>query len=220
MAMTKNEVLELLVNTKIVPLFYQGDIDIAKQLVAACHAGGARVIEFTNRGEQAVEVFRELSPYCKRSFPDLASGVGSIANTEQAELFLELGADFLVSPFIKESLALYANERDVLWSGGCGSITEMQTAFEWGVPLLKLFPGNIYGPAMIKAAKAPCPWLKIMPTGGVKPEEDNLKSWFSAGASCVGMGSQLFVKNDDGSFNYDAITDKVALSVNVSSLFD
>ena len=209
-----------MLKTKIVPLFYQGDIDIAKKLVDACHAGGARVIEFTNRGEQAIEVFRELSLYCKRSFPDLAIGVGSIANTDQAERFLSLGADFLVSPFIKESLAKYANERDVLWSGGCGSITEMQTAYEWGVPLLKLFPGNIYGPAMIKAAKAPCPWLNIMPTGGVKPEEDNLNGWFSAGASCVGMGSQLFVKNEDGSFNFEAIQEKVALSAHVSSLFD
>lgn len=208
-----------MLETKIVPLFYQSDVEIAKQLVTACYRGGARVIEFTNRGEQAYEVFEKLSAFCKKRYPDLAIGIGSIATEEQARLFTSKGADFLVSPFIKKELADFAHNEGILWSGGCGSITEMQTAYDWGVSLIKLFPGNIYGPAMIKGAKAPCPWLKIMPTGGVKPEEENLAQWFGAGASCVGMGSQLFVKKTDGSFDYEAIRDKVLLSVEIAQRY-
>jgi 2-dehydro-3-deoxyphosphogluconate aldolase / (4S)-4-hydroxy-2-oxoglutarate aldolase len=217
--MDKNKVLELLLSTKIVPLFYEANAETAMQLVAACYKGGARVIEFTNRGDQAKVVFEELATFCKIHYPEMALGIGSIANVDQAKSFLKVGADFLVSPFIKESLALFAKEQGILWTGGCGTLTEMQTAYEWGVPLLKLFPGDIYGPAMIKSSKAPCPWLKIMPTGGVKPEQENLKAWFSSGASCVGMGSQLFVKKPNGEFDFEAIQEKVELSIKISSVY-
>lgn len=214
--MKKDRVIELMLESKVIPLFYNGDSEVAKKLVDACYKGGARVIEFTNRGKQAMSVFSELIAYCAEHYPDMAMGIGSIANTDQANAFLDAGAHFLVSPFIQEDLAQLANERGILWTGGCGTLTEMQTAYNWGVPLLKLFPGGIYGPAMIKNVKAPCPWLTIMPTGGVKPEEDNLKAWFGAGASCVGMGSQLFTKDADGNFDYDEITRKLIFSREVA----
>ena len=211
--MTNSEVLKVLETAPIVPLFYNADPKVACKLIDACYHGGARAIEFTNRGEKAAEVFTAMVEYCKEQYPSMALGVGSIANVEQAELFMNSGADFLVSPFIDKSLADFANSHDIFWTGGCGTLTELQTAYSWGIPLLKLFPGNIYGPGMIKAAKAPCPWLKIMPTGGVKPEEGNLAEWITAGATCVGMGSQLFVKNDDGDFDYARITELLILSI-------
>jgi len=214
--MTNSEVLKVLEAAPVVPLYYNSDPEIACKLMDACYQGGARAIEFTNRGEKAAEVFAVMAEYGKEHYPAMALGVGSIANVEQAELFMKSGADFLVSPFIDKSLADFANSQDIFWTGGCGTLTEMQTAYSWGVPLLKLFPGNIYGPGMIKAAKAPCPWLKIMPTGGVKPEEGNLTGWFSAGATCVGMGSQLFVKNDDGEFDYAQIKEKLMHSLTIA----
>ncbi len=217
--MTREQVLPLMFKTRVIPLFYHSDAEIAQKLVATCYAGGARVIEFTNRGDEALEVFKNLSAYCKENFPDLAIGIGSIANVDQAEQFVLNGADFLVSPFIKKELADYANKLDILWAGGCGTITEMQTAYEWGAPLIKLFPGNIYGAEMIKGAKAPCPWLNIMPTGGVKPDKDNLSEWFLAGASCVGMGSQLFVKKANGEFDYEAIEKKLFLSIKIAQIY-
>ncbi|WP_417590834.1 bifunctional 4-hydroxy-2-oxoglutarate aldolase/2-dehydro-3-deoxy-phosphogluconate aldolase [Owenweeksia hongkongensis] len=215
--MKKEDVIAKMAETKIVPLFYNADAEVAKKLVDACFAGGARVIEFTNRGEKAVEVFENLLAYCNSKYPELALGIGSISSVAQAKQFIEIGAHFLVSPFINEDLAKTASANDIFWTGGCGTITEMQTAYSWGVPLLKLFPGNIFGPAMIKGAKAPCPWLQIMPTGGVEPTEDNLNSWFSAGAMCVGMGSKLFAKKENGEFDYDAIQEKVSISVNIAS---
>ena len=163
-----------------------------------------------------MRVFTAMCKHRDANYPDMALGIGSISTTEQIQNFIDVGADFLVSPFISKSLADFAKSKNIFWTGGCGTLTEMQTAYSWGVPLLKLFPGNIYGPAMIKAAKAPCPWLKIMPTGGVKPEKENLEAWFGAGATCVGMGSQLFTKDENGAYNYASITEKVALSLRIA----
>lgn len=218
--MEKEKIIELMLQTKVIPLFYEGEPSTAEKLVDACYSGGARVIEFTNRGEKAAEVFAYLVHYCNENYQDLALGVGSIANVDQADHFIALGAHFLVSPFIDEEIATKCAELDVFWTGGCATITEMHTADKWGVPLMKAFPGNILGPAFIAAAKAPCPWFKIMPTGGVKPEEENLTAWFSAGASCVGMGSKLFVKNEDGSFDYAKIESLLTQSIQIAQKFN
>lgn len=214
--MNKDTILKLMFETKVIPLFYEADVTIAKKLVEACYEGGARVIEFTNRGDKAAEVFTELIAFCNENYSDLALGIGSIANKEQVDQFVKLGAHFLVSPFISEELANASNAHNILWSGGCATLSEMNRAHSWGVPLMKAFPGNILGPQFIKAAKAPCPYFNIMPTGGVKPTEENLRAWFEAGASCVGMGSQLFVKNEDGSFNIPKITELLKESIAIA----
>lgn len=215
--MEKERIINLMLETKVIPLFYEADTEIARKLLDACYAGGARVIEYTNRGDQAETVFADMVSYCKEKYPELALGVGSISTTEQVNRFVELGAHFLVSPFIDEDIAMECKKLDIFWTGGCATLTEMNTAHKWGVPLMKAFPGNILGPAFIKGAKAPCPWLKIMPTGGVKPEEENLRSWFDAGASCVGMGSKLFLKDEIGNFKYDKITSLLKESIKISN---
>jgi len=216
MVMRNQEIVDVLERAPIVPLYYHEDPATACSLMDACYLGGARALEFTNRGEHAMRVFTAMCKHRDANYPDMALGIGSISTTEQIQNFINVGADFLVSPFISKSLADFAKSKDIFWTGGCGTLTEMQTAYSWGVPLLKLFPGNIYGPAMIKAAKAPCPWLKIMPTGGVKPEKENLEAWFGAGATCVGMGSQLFTKDENGAYNYASITEKVASSLRIA----
>ncbi|MGD1843912.1 MAG: bifunctional 4-hydroxy-2-oxoglutarate aldolase/2-dehydro-3-deoxy-phosphogluconate aldolase [Salibacteraceae bacterium] len=211
--MKKEHVVNLMLQTRVIPLFYEADIVVARQLIDACYAGGARVIEFTNRGNHAPVVFDALINYSKQHYPELALGVGSIANEKQAALFIEMGAHFLVSPFLDEGVSETCRAHDILWSGGCGTLTEMQRAHLMGMPIIKAFPGNVLGPAFVKAAQAPCPWFNIMPTGGVKPEEENLKAWFEAGAKCVGMGSRLFVKDDEGHFQYSKITELLQFSI-------
>jgi len=214
--MNRQSVLNMMFESKIIPLFYNGDKTIARKLVDACAAGGALVIEFTDRGDHAEEVFEDLINYSKEHHPNLALGVGSIATAEQAERFIAKGAHFLVSPFLDKSVAEVCAKYDMLWTGGSATLTEMHTAHSWGVPLMKAFPGNLLGPDFIKAAKAPCPWLNIMPTGGVQPNEENLRSWFDAGASCVGMGSKLFVKDADGNFEFDRITELLKESIKIA----
>lgn len=193
--------------TGIVPVFYHKDIHTAKKVVKACYDGGARLFEFTNRGDFAHEVFGELVKYASKELPGMIIGIGSVSEEATAALFMQLGANFIVSPILNEKMAKICNRRKVAWMPGCGSLTEISFAEELGAEIVKIFPATqVGGPSFINAIKGPKPFTNIMPTGGVKPTEDNLKSWFDAGAYCVGMGSQLMTKNQDGTFDYNSIT--------------
>ena len=178
----------------MIPLFFNDDVEISKKIVHACYQGGARLLEFTHRGDFAHEVFRELISFANHSLPGMILGVGSVSDAASASYYLMNGANFIVTPVYREDIAILCNRRKILWSPGCGSLTEIAKAEEMGADLVKLFPGNIYGPEFVKAVKGPQPWTHIMPTGGVTTEETNLKSWFDAGVSCVGLGSKLITK--------------------------
>ena len=178
----------------MVPLFFDSDIEVAKKVLKACYDGGARLMEFTNRGDFALEVFTELTKYAVKELPGMIMGVGSVTDAGAASAYMLNGANFVVMPVLREDIAVVCNRRKVLWSPGCGSLTEIAKAEELGAEVVKLFPGGIYGPNFIKAVKGPQPWTSIMPTGGVSPTEENLKGWFDAGVTCVGMGSKLISK--------------------------
>ena len=208
-------VAQVMESTGLVPLFYNSDVELSKQLLKACYNGGARLLEFTNRGDFAHEVFRELSIYCNAELPEMILGVGSITDAASASLYMSLGANFIVTPLLREDVAIVCNRRKVMWSPGCGSITEIARAEELGCEVVKLFPGGIYGPGMIKAIKAPQPWTSIMPTGGVSMDEDNLKRWFEAGATCVGMGSKLFTKDIVANKDYALLTNRVKTALEI-----
>ena len=189
----------------MVPLFYHDDIDMAKQVLRACYNGGARLLEFTNRGDFAHEVFGELNKFALKELPGMMMGVGSVTDASAATMYMQLGANFVVTPVLRTDIARVCNRRKVLWSAGCGSLAEICEAEELGCEIVKLFPGSIYGPGFIKAVKGPQPWTNIMPTGGVSLDRDNLKSWIEAGATCVGIGSKLIKKEADGTFDLDKI---------------
>jgi 2-dehydro-3-deoxyphosphogluconate aldolase/(4S)-4-hydroxy-2-oxoglutarate aldolase len=193
----------------MIPLFYNDDIEISKKIVQACYQGGARLLEFTHRGDFAHEVFRELISFANHSLPGMILGVGSVSDVASASYYLMNGANFIVTPVYREDIAILCNRRKVLWSPGCGSLTEIAKAEEMGADLVKLFPGNIYGPEFVKAVKGPQPWTHIMPTGGVTTEETNLKSWFDAGVSCVGLGSKLISKEIIDNQAYEELAKRV-----------
>lgn len=186
----------------MVPLFYHADVEVGKQVIAACYRGGARLLEFTSRGDYAHEVFGELNRYCATELPEMILGVGSVTDAGTASLYLQLGANFVVTPVLREDIARVCNRRKVLWSPGCGSLTEIARAEELGCEIVKLFPGGTYGPGFVKAIKGPQPWTSIMPTGGVAPTQENLGAWFAAGVTCVGMGSKLISKDVVSAGNY------------------
>ena len=188
---TRHEVISVLQQNGMVPLFYHEDADTAKEIIKACYDGGARLLEFTHRGDFAQEVFRELIDYTRTNLPGMILVVGSVTDAASASYYMMIGANFIVTPVFREDIAIVCNRRKVLWSPGCGSLTEIARAEELGAEIVKLFPGNLYGPSFVKAIKGPQPWTSIMPTGGVTTEADNLKAWFDAGVTCVGMGSQL-----------------------------
>ena len=191
----KIQVLSAMSNTGMVPVFYHKDIEIAKNVVKACYEGGVRVFEFANRGEFAHEVFGELTKWVAKECPEMIMGIGSVIDAPTAALYIQLGANFIVSPLFNPEIAKVANRRLVPYSPGCGSVSEIGFAQEMGCDICKVFPGDVLGPNFVKGLKAPMPWSMLMVTGGVKPEEANLKSWFDAGVTCVGMGSNLFPDN-------------------------
>lgn len=212
---TRIQVASVMEQTGLVPLFFNNDIVVAKQLLKACYDGGARLLEFTARGDFASEIFAELTKYAIAELPGMIMGVGSVTDAAAASLYMQLGANFIVTPVLREDIAIVCNRRKVLWSSGCGSLTEIARAEELGCEIVKLFPGGIYGPQFVKAIKGPCPWTSIMPTGGVSPTKENLEGWFNAGVTCVGMGSKLVSKDSLGNWNYDKIKEKTRTAIDL-----
>ena len=203
----KMQVLDAIVSTGMVPVYYNKDVEIAKQVVKACYEGGVRAFEFTNRGDFAHEVFAELIKFATKECPELVLGVGSIVDAGTASLYLQLGANFIVGPLFNPEIAKVCNRRLVPYTPGCGSVSEIGFAQEVGCDVCKNFPaGNVGGPSFVKNIKAPMPWSMIMATGAVEPTEENLAAWFKAGVTCVGMGSKLFPKEMIAAGNWEAIS--------------
>jgi 2-dehydro-3-deoxyphosphogluconate aldolase/(4S)-4-hydroxy-2-oxoglutarate aldolase len=205
------DVINTLLGSGLVPLFYNGDVGAAIELASACSSGGAKVIEFTNRGELAYPVFTELVRHFSKTEPSIILGVGSIQDAPTAALYLASGANFIVGPSFNPDIALLCNRRKILYMSGCATETEISTAEEYGAEICKIFPGEtVGGPAFIKAVMAPCPWHRLLPTGGVDSTEASLSEWIKAGAAAVGLGSKLISAQAVKEKDYAGITAKTA----------
>ncbi|MBQ6085843.1 MAG: bifunctional 4-hydroxy-2-oxoglutarate aldolase/2-dehydro-3-deoxy-phosphogluconate aldolase [Bacteroidaceae bacterium] len=204
----KLQVLKKIGETGMVPVFYHKDAEIAKKVIKACYEGGVRAFEFTNRGDFAHEVFAECVKYAATECPEMAIGVGSVVDASTASLYIQLGACFVVGPLFNPDIVPVCNRRLIPYCPGCGSVSEIGKAQEMGCDLVKVFPGDVYGPSFVKSVLAPCPWSKIMVTGGVAPTEENLSDWMKAGVYCVGMGSLLFPKDRVAAQDWQYVTDK------------
>ena len=211
----KIQVLQTMTETGMVPVFYHHDAATAKQVVKACYEGGVRVFEFTNRGDFAHEVFADLSKFVLNECPGLILGVGTVVDAPTAALYIQLGANFIVGPLFNPEVARTVNRRSVAYVPGCGTVSEVGYAQESGCDLCKVFPGDVLGPQFVKGLKAPMPWSMLMVTGGVKPEEANLKAWFDAGVVCVGMGSNLFPKEAIEAKDWNRITEQCRRALDI-----
>ena len=201
------DVLNQIVQAGLVPVFYNADIEVAKKVMKACLAGGSRLLEFTNRGDFAPEVFKELSQYCLKEAPELILGVGSIVDEATAALYISYGANFVVGSVLNEAVARICNRRKIPYMPGCGSASEISRAEELGVEIVKVFPGDsVGGPKFVKSILGPTPWTRIMPTGGVEVTYESLSAWFNAGVAAVGVGSNLIRKDLIQAGDYDSIT--------------
>lgn len=209
------KVASVMKETGLVPLFFNADVELSKKVLKACYDGGARLLEFTSRGDFAFEVFGELNKYALNQLPGMILGVGSVTDAASASLYMQLGANFVVTPVLREDIAIICNRRKVLWSPGCGTLTEIARAEELGCEIVKLFPGDIYGPQFVKGIKGPQPWTSLMPTGGVSPNKENLKAWFDAGVTCVGMGSKLISKEVLANQDFDKLQQDVKSTLEI-----
>jgi 2-dehydro-3-deoxyphosphogluconate aldolase/(4S)-4-hydroxy-2-oxoglutarate aldolase len=213
---TRIDVILKMKEAGIIPIFYHKDITICRNVIKSCYEGGIKVFEFTNRGNYAHELFSDLNKWTEKELPEVVMGVGSVVDAGTTSLYIQLGANFIVSPVLNPEMAKACNRRKILWSPGCGSMSEINYAEELGAEIVKIFPGSsVGGPDFIKAIKGPCPWTSVMPTGGVEPTVENLRRWFEAGATCVGIGSKLITKKLVEKKDWEGLTKKVTEAVKV-----
>ena len=202
-------VLGAMTETGLVPVFYNGDIAVAKEVLTACAEGGVQVIEFTNRGDRAWNTFTELIAFCEADMPELILGVGSIVDAPTAAMYIASGANFVVGPMLNPRVARLCNRRKIPYSPGCGSVSEISRAEELGVEIVKIFPGGqVGGPTFISAVRGPMPWSRLMPTGGVDATQEDVERWIGAGAACLGIGSRLIRKDWVAAGDFMAIRDR------------
>ena len=193
-----------------VPLFTHTDEEVCKNVLKASYDAGIRIFEFTNRNQNSFDVFIELRKFVDKNLPEMLFGIGTIKNSVDAEKFIHAGADFLISPLILEEIHNVSVKHKILWMPGCASPSEIGTAENWGINLVKIFPARqLGGPAFIKAVTAVFSNMKFLATGGVEPTEEDIKAWFAGGVKAVGIGSQLFPSNWLKEGKFDLVTEHV-----------
>lgn len=202
-------IIDQMTETGLIPVFNHQEPTIAAEVMKHAYQAGVRVFEFTNRGAYSAKVFAHLAKEAA-DMNGLILGIGTIWNTEEAVKFLDLGAQFVVSPGLIPELGKKMNEAELLWIPGCGTVSEVYKATTLGAKMVKIFPGNVLGADFANAVKSVLPHVKLMPTGGVEPTASNLGPWFRAGVSCVGMGSQLFAKNLIDSSRFTELQDEIS----------
>jgi 2-dehydro-3-deoxyphosphogluconate aldolase/(4S)-4-hydroxy-2-oxoglutarate aldolase len=210
MARDRLKVLAAMIDQGVIPVFYHPDVEVCSKVIQACANGGAKCIEFTNRGDFASHVFLEVTQHFAKADPSVIMGVGSIVDAPTAGIYIANGANFVVGPMTNAEVARLCNRRGIAYSPGCGSATEISEAQELGVEIVKVFPGgSVGGPEFVKNILGPMPWTKIMPTGGVEATEESLKAWFGAGIVACGIGSNLVTKALLDAQDYDGIEKRV-----------
>lgn len=208
---SRMEVLNEMYRLGVIPVFYNADLETSKKIIHACADGGARVIEFTNRGDNAYRIFSDLVLYFAQENPKIILGVGSVGDPNTGAIYLASGANFVVGPVFHPELAKVCNRKKVVYIPGCGSATEISQAEETGVEIVKVFPGDsVGGPKFVKSILGPTPWTRIMPTGGVEATEESISAWFKDGVAAVGIGSNLIRKAWVEENKYSAISDLTA----------
>jgi len=207
---TNLEVYNIIIEQGLIPVFYNSDFEIAKQIIKAIVDGGCKIVEFTNRGDFAYEIFGKLVKYFEREEPQLIFGIGSIVDSYTATLYINNGTNFIVSPILNPKIAKLCNKRGIPYSPGCGTLSEISKAEELGCVIVKLYPADLLGgPDFVKSILAPMPWVKIMPTGGLDIIEKSINAWFNAGVVAVGIGSKLITKESVNSKNWSDISKDV-----------
>jgi 2-dehydro-3-deoxyphosphogluconate aldolase / (4S)-4-hydroxy-2-oxoglutarate aldolase len=209
MSLSKEHVLKTMRQVGIVPLFTHENQDDALNIVAAAYRGGMRVLEFTNRKSNSLEVFKHIIQN-RSQFPDLIIGIGTVMDAFTTKAFIDAGADFIISPILKAEMSDVCKKHNVHWIPGCATLTEIASAREQGAEIIKVFPGSVLGPSFVSSVLSVIPDLQLMITGGVEPTENSIGSWFKAGAMSVGLGSQLFTKDILEKKDWNQLQQKVA----------
>jgi len=216
MAVDRMSTLLAMMDQGVIPVFFHPDTEVCKKVIQACANGGAKCIEFTNRGDFAPQIFLDVARHFAKADKSVIMGVGSVVDAPTAGIYIGNGARFVVGPLLNADIAKVCNRRKIPYSPGCGTMSEINYAEELGCEIVKIFPGNsVGGPDFVKSVLAPCPWTRIMPTGGVDTTEKSLREWFEAGVVAVGIGSKLITKQLLDAQDYAGIEKKVRETIQI-----
>jgi 2-dehydro-3-deoxyphosphogluconate aldolase/(4S)-4-hydroxy-2-oxoglutarate aldolase len=193
--MNQQDIINQITQQKMLPLYFNKDMEVSIDVLKALYAAGIKAVEYTNRGAEAVANFKAMRKVVNESMPGMLLGIGTVKTVADAELFIEAGADFIISPVVFPPVAKVVQDAGLLWIPGCLTPTEVFTAEIAGAKMVKIFPGSVVGPTYISAIKELFPGILFMPTGGVDTTEKNIKEWFDNGVVAVGMGSKLISKS-------------------------
>ena len=199
------QVTDKIIEQGILPLYFNPDETVSVDVLKAIYKAGIKAVEYTNRGDEALNNFIKMTAVRNSEMPDLLLGVGTIKNLKDAKNYMAAGADFLVSPGFVKEVADYAVSKDIFYAPGCMTPSEIIAAENAGIKFIKLFPGNMLGTEFLTTIKDIFPKLLFMPTGGVDTTRENIESWFKAGVCAVGMGSKLISKKLMESRDYTGI---------------
>jgi 2-dehydro-3-deoxyphosphogluconate aldolase / (4S)-4-hydroxy-2-oxoglutarate aldolase len=208
MSYLKEEVLRRMKETGVVPLFSHNDVEVSKKVLEACYKGGLSVFEYTNRQTNSFEIFKQLVEFSK-NLPGFMLGIGTVMDGETTKKFIDAGAHFIISPIVKPEMGAVCAKNNIAWIPGCATLTEIVQGVDHGAAIVKIFPGSILGPKFISSIRPVIPNVPLMITGGVEPTEESFRSWFNAGATCVGLGSNLFSKDVMEAQDYSALEERV-----------
>lgn len=212
MTFSKSQIISTLKATGVAPMFYHGEVDVARSIVDVSYEGGVRAIEFTNRGPNAFGVFKDLLKYSEK-YKGLSIGIGTILDAKTTEKYLKAGAHFIVSPILRPEMADVCNKYDKLWIPGAATITELVNAKLLGADIIKIFPASVLGPGFVSSVLPVVPDLQLMATGGIEPTFQSLSMWFQAGIVCAGLGSQLITKDILAKKDWHTLKHKVSDAV-------
>lgn len=211
----QDTIIEGIIAQGVLPLYFHNNADTCVQVLKALYAAGIRAVEFTNRGEKALDNFKQLRKTTDAELPGLQLGIGTIKNKKEAKAFIKAGADYIISPGVVEEVALVAWKEKILWIPGAMTPTEIMRAEAGGAKMIKLFPGNLLGPGFVSAIKELFPGVRFMPTGGVETSKENLEGWFRSGVVAVGMGSKLITKKILEEGKYEELTQSTKEALNI-----
>lgn len=194
MSFTKQDVIIQLKHIGVVPVFYHPDVDVLMHIVDIVYKCGLRVFEFMHqRDNKGPRLFNYIKERCQ-SYPELILGVGTVLDATMTERYIQVGAEFIASPFLRPEMAQVCETHNILWMPGCTTRSDISSAKSLGASVIGVLPGNILGPEFIQSVKNEYADLEFIPSGILDLDSVSLSKWFQAGSLCIKLSTPLFPK--------------------------
>jgi 2-dehydro-3-deoxyphosphogluconate aldolase/(4S)-4-hydroxy-2-oxoglutarate aldolase len=212
MSVSKKDVMLKIRSMGLIPVFYHPDMDVLLRIISICYQCGLRIFEFMHqRDNRGLRYFEHLVERADE-FPDLILGVGTVLDSVMTERYVNAGAHFIASPFLRPDMGQICEQNEKIWMPGCTTLEEIERARSLRTSVINVLPGNVLGYEFIVPIAKQYPDLQLIPSGIADLRESSLAKWFEAGVMGIKLGPQVFTKE------HIALKDWSAISKNVTAL--